>query len=147
MELEVLSSRSQNMAQPSGGRRRRRRISPYKRKLLQSKKSGSSMEPACNSSTTTAITTTTTTTTTSAHEISKIDENEDGVIDVSNEVCSTPKGQKYRIPEILSCPPAPMKKRKVVSHCLSSSQRSPISFFTNPDIELFFFFALHDISV
>uniref|UniRef100_A0A5B7C7L8 Cyclin-dependent protein kinase inhibitor SMR13 n=1 Tax=Davidia involucrata TaxID=16924 RepID=A0A5B7C7L8_DAVIN len=66
------------------------------------------------------------------------------VVDVSSSGCSTPKAQRFRIPEILTCPPAP-KKRRVVSNC--SLQRAPIAFFAPPDIELFFFFALGDISV
>ncbi|KAM0045143.1 putative cyclin-dependent protein kinase inhibitor SMR [Helianthus debilis subsp. tardiflorus] len=48
--------------------------------------------------------------------------------------CTTPKAQKHQIPEILTCPPAP-KKRKIVSSC---TLRRPISFFDPPDIELFF---------
>ncbi|KAG7950910.1 hypothetical protein I3843_13G140900 [Carya illinoinensis] len=58
--------------------------------------------------------------------------------------CSTPKAQRFRIPEMSTCPPAPKKKR-VASNC--SLQRSPIPFFAPPDLELFFFFALQDISV
>ncbi|KAI3716531.1 hypothetical protein L1987_67470 [Smallanthus sonchifolius] len=49
--------------------------------------------------------------------------------------CTTPKAQKYRIPEVLTCPPAP-KKRRIVSTC--TLRRTPISFFDPPDIELFF---------
>jgi hypothetical protein len=55
--------------------------------------------------------------------------------------CSTPKAQRFKIPEILSCPPAPMKRR-VTTKC--SSKKSPIVFFAPPDIELFFFFAFRD---
>ncbi|AES70724.1 hypothetical protein MtrunA17_Chr3g0103421 [Medicago truncatula] len=65
------------------------------------------------------------------------------VIDVSNSnnnsACSTPKGQKYRIPEISTCPPAP-KKQRVVSNC--SLRRSPLSFFVPPDLEHFFLVTL-----
>lgn len=65
------------------------------------------------------------------------------VIDVSNNnnnsACSTPKGQKYRIPEISTCPPAP-KKQRVVSNC--SLRRSPLSFFVPPDLEHFFLVTL-----
>ncbi|KAF8403813.1 hypothetical protein HHK36_011919 [Tetracentron sinense] len=71
-------------------------------------------------------------TTTSSDRLPKIDGKDDG--------CSTPKGQRFRIPEILTCPPAP-KKLRVASNC--SSHRSPITFFAPPDLELFFFFALH----
>ncbi|CAH1428938.1 unnamed protein product [Lactuca virosa] len=49
--------------------------------------------------------------------------------------CTTPKAQKYQIPEISTCPPAP-KKRRLVSSC--TLRRTPISFFDPPDIELFF---------
>lgn len=55
--------------------------------------------------------------------------------------CSTPKAQRFKIPEILSCPPAPMKRR-ATTKC--SSKKSPIVFFAPPDIELFFFFAFRD---
>lgn len=53
--------------------------------------------------------------------------------------CSTPKGQRFQIPEILSCPRAPMKRR-VLQNC--SVRRGPIAFFAPPDIELFFLYAL-----
>lgn len=57
--------------------------------------------------------------------------------------CCTPKGKRFRIPEILTCPPAP-KKRRVTPNCLT--KRSPIAYFAPPDIELFFFFAFRNIS-
>lgn len=57
--------------------------------------------------------------------------------------CCTPKGKRFRIPEMLACPPAP-KKRRVIPDCLT--KRSPIAFFAPPDIELFFFFAFGNIS-
>ncbi|KAL2332888.1 hypothetical protein Fmac_014101 [Flemingia macrophylla] len=66
------------------------------------------------------------------------------VIDVSESACSTPKGQKFMIPEISTCPPAP-KKPRVLSNC--SLRRSPLSFFTPPDLEHFFLVALRDVSV
>jgi hypothetical protein len=69
------------------------------------------------------------------------------VIDVSNcnSPCSTPKGQKFRIPEISTCPPAP-KKQRVVSNC--SLKRSPLSFFVPPDLDNFFLVTkLPDVSV
>ncbi|XVE61165.1 hypothetical protein DITRI_Ditri06bG0017900 [Diplodiscus trichospermus] len=61
--------------------------------------------------------------------------------------CSTPKGRRFRIPEILSCPPAPMKPR-VAPKLLSrrSSSAMPITFFASPDIELFFFLAFQNVS-
>ncbi|XP_022731158.1 cyclin-dependent protein kinase inhibitor SMR9-like [Durio zibethinus] len=69
----------------------------------------------------------------------------EGVDDVSaTSPCSTPKAERFRIPEIDTCPPAP-KKQRVLSNC--SLQRTPIAFFAPPDLELFFFFALRDISV
>ncbi|MBA0858182.1 hypothetical protein Goshw_022556 [Gossypium schwendimanii] len=58
--------------------------------------------------------------------------------------CSTPKAQRFRIPEMDTCPPAP-KKQRVLSNC--SLQRTPVAFFSPPDLDLFFFFALRDISV
>ncbi|GAB4835225.1 hypothetical protein Ancab_000134 [Ancistrocladus abbreviatus] len=58
--------------------------------------------------------------------------------------CSTPKGEKHRIPEIQTCPPAPRKQR-VVSSC--SLRRSPIAFFAHPDLEIFFMVALRDVKV
>ncbi|XP_021894192.1 cyclin-dependent protein kinase inhibitor SMR9-like [Carica papaya] len=64
----------------------------------------------------------------------------------SSNGCSTPKAQRFRIPAIDTCPPAPKKKR-VISNC-STLQRRPIAFFAPPDLELFFFFArIQNISV
>ncbi|KAL5744025.1 hypothetical protein ACOSQ2_027141 [Xanthoceras sorbifolium] len=63
-----------------------------------------------------------------------------------NSGCSTPKCPRFRIPEILSCPPAPMKKRVITSKLSSSKRSSPIAFFAPPDIELFFLFAFHNVS-
>ncbi|TKY47099.1 hypothetical protein E2542_SST29154 [Spatholobus suberectus] len=74
----------------------------------------------------------------------EVDTHGSEVIDVSNSACSTPKGQKFRIPEITTCPPAP-KKPRVLSNC--SLRRSPLSFFAPPDLEHFFFVALRDVSV
>ncbi|KDP22097.1 hypothetical protein JCGZ_25928 [Jatropha curcas] len=86
-----------------------------------------------------------TTTTTSSNTCLKIDGLDfEGSVDISTSSCSTPKAQKFRIPEIVTCPPAP-KKQRVISNC--SLQRRPIAFFAPPDLELFFFFALRDISV
>lgn len=55
--------------------------------------------------------------------------------EISSIGCTTPKAQKYQIPEILTCPPAP-KKRRILTSC--TLRRTPISFFDPPDIELFF---------
>ncbi|GLT96061.1 hypothetical protein SLE2022_137100 [Rubroshorea leprosula] len=50
---------------------------------------------------------------------------------------STPKGQKFRIPDMLSCPAAPMKP-KFSSKRKKSSQ---IAFYAPSEIELFFYSA------
>lgn len=65
-------------------------------------------------------------------------------VSASTSPCSTPKAERFRIPEIVSCPPAP-KKQRVNSNCLF--RRTPIAFFAPPDIELFFYFANRGISV
>ncbi|KAL2320782.1 hypothetical protein Fmac_029751 [Flemingia macrophylla] len=61
----------------------------------------------------------------------------------SSSGCATPKAKRHRIPKVLTCPQAP-KKRRVMPNC--SSNRSPIAFFASPDIELFFFSALRNVS-
>nr|AFK43069.1 unknown [Lotus japonicus] len=58
--------------------------------------------------------------------------------------CSTPKGQKFKIPEISTCPPAP-KKPRVLSN--RSLRRSPLAFFAPLDLEVFFSVALRDVPV
>ncbi|KAL7084520.1 hypothetical protein ACP275_14G228100 [Erythranthe tilingii] len=58
--------------------------------------------------------------------------------------CSTPKAERYRIPKIETCPPAP-KKRRIVTNC--SLKRTSIAFFASPDIDLFFNFALCGVPV
>lgn len=97
----------------------------------------------------TSSTTTTTTTTTKNLLLLDHDDDTSSSSSSSGSGCSTPKAQRFRIPEIVTCPPAP-KKQRVVSNC-SSLQRNPssrpIAFFAPPDLELFFFFALRDISV
>ncbi|CAL0310062.1 unnamed protein product [Lupinus luteus] len=55
---------------------------------------------------------------------------------------ATPKGKRFRIPEILTCPPAP-KKRRVISKYSAKRSRK---FFASPDIELFFFSAFRNVS-
>ncbi|XLS81968.1 hypothetical protein HN51_047799 [Arachis hypogaea] len=66
---------------------------------------------------------------------------------ISSNGCSTPKAKRFRIPEILTCPPPPKKKRVIPKF---SSNKSPISLFastTSPEeIELFFFTALKNVS-
>ncbi|MED6113229.1 hypothetical protein PIB30_068885 [Stylosanthes scabra] len=79
-------------------------------------------------------------------------EEEEEVIDVVGCCCSTPKGNKFRIPEISTCPPAPKKQRVISSSSSNCSlRRSPLSFFSPPDLDLFFFMALStsrtDVSV
>jgi len=49
--------------------------------------------------------------------------------------CCTPKAKKSRIPEMLTCPPAP-KKQRVSKNCVL--RRRQIVFFAPPEIELFF---------
>ncbi|XP_027351087.1 cyclin-dependent protein kinase inhibitor SMR9-like [Abrus precatorius] len=68
---------------------------------------------------------------------------EDNEEDFCSSGCATPKGKRFRIPEVLTCPSAP-KKRRVMPNC--SSNRPPITFFASPDIELFFFSALRNVS-
>ncbi|KAJ6948349.1 hypothetical protein NC651_002633 [Populus alba x Populus x berolinensis] len=85
-----------------------------------------------------------TTTTTSCNGCSKIDGLDFEGVDISASACSTPKAERFRIPEIQTCPPAPRKER-IISNC--SLQRRPIAFFAPPDLELFFFYAIHDVSV
>lgn len=60
-----------------------------------------------------------------------------------NDVCSTPKSEKHKIPEIVTCPPAPKKPK---NNTLNQKRR-PITFFAHPDIEKFFTFAMRDIKV
>ncbi|GKV51016.1 hypothetical protein SLEP1_g57693 [Rubroshorea leprosula] len=54
--------------------------------------------------------------------------------------CSTPKGQKFRVPEMLSCPPAPMKPQ----FCSNRKKSSQIAFYAPPEIELFFYSAFRN---
>ncbi|KAL5566655.1 hypothetical protein UlMin_030287 [Ulmus minor] len=125
---------------PSGRRRRSRRKTKTRRTL--SKKKLQTTNISSNSSSSSSI---------SSNVIdcsSKITEEveaiEDEVVSTSSG-CSTPKGKKFRIPEIETCPPAP-KKQRVISNC-TNIQRTPIAFFAPPDLELFFYFALGGISV
>lgn len=80
------------------------------------------------------------------------DENEDSSTknEGFDEGCSTPKSEKYKVPEIMTCPPAPKKPRRTVAVSVSSSKncldprRRPITFFTHPDLDKFFTFAASD---
>ncbi|GFZ13013.1 hypothetical protein Acr_23g0013980 [Actinidia rufa] len=69
------------------------------------------------------------------------DDHSNGV-DAPTSGCSTPRGHRFQIPEILTCPPAP-RKRRALPNC--SIRRTPIAFFAPPDIEHFFLFALRHI--
>ncbi|XP_058746691.1 cyclin-dependent protein kinase inhibitor SMR13-like [Vicia villosa] len=61
----------------------------------------------------------------------------------SKSICSTPKGQKFRIPEISTCPPAPKKQRQRVLSNFSLRR----TFFAPPDLEMFLCVALQDSPV
>ncbi|CAL0307336.1 unnamed protein product [Lupinus luteus] len=59
---------------------------------------------------------------------------------------STPKGQKFRIPEVSTCPPAPKKKPRILSsNC--SLRRSPLQLFAPLELEIFFSIALPEVSL
>ena len=72
----------------------------------------------------------------------EIGANGDNEEDVCSSGCVTPKAKRFRIPEVLTCPPAPKKRRVMQNY----SSKSPIAFFASPDIELFFFSALRNVS-
>ncbi|KAI4368620.1 hypothetical protein MLD38_017160 [Melastoma candidum] len=72
----------------------------------------------------------------SPDEVSCVKEEEDGG------VCSTPKGERYKIPAMGTCPPAPKKRRRP-----GFWSRGRRSFFASPEIEAFFLHALGGISV
>ncbi|CAI0377043.1 unnamed protein product [Linum tenue] len=61
--------------------------------------------------------------------------------------CSTPKGRRFRIPEPLSCPPAPMKAKSAPKNCSSRVSSSTAAFFAplEEELELFFLFAFRKI--
>ncbi|XP_019417630.1 PREDICTED: cyclin-dependent protein kinase inhibitor SMR2-like [Lupinus angustifolius] len=60
---------------------------------------------------------------------------------------STPKGQKFRIPEVSTCPPAPKKKPRLLSSNYCSLRRSPLQLFASLELEIFFSIALPEVSV
>ncbi|RRT60061.1 hypothetical protein B296_00034842 [Ensete ventricosum] len=66
-------------------------------------------------------------------------------IDIAAAGSSTPKAKTSRIPEHLSCPPAPKKRR--VTGLRWSESTPPVPFFTSPDLDLFFLYALREISL
>lgn len=123
-----------------------RTLDKQRRRTAQSRKQETTIVLPCNSSTTTN----TTASSDNNNHPSKLDGldfdsvvGDDNMTTTSTSGCSTPKAQRFRIPEILTCPPAPMKKR-VFSNCRPSR---PIAFFAPPDLELFFLFELRDVSV
>ncbi|XP_028115914.1 cyclin-dependent protein kinase inhibitor SMR9-like [Camellia sinensis] len=81
-------------------------------------------------------------TSSSSMVVDKETEEEDS--DVCGGGCCTPKAEKFRIPELLPCPPQAPKKLRLTPNC--SPQTSPISFYASPDIDLFFLFALSNNS-
>ncbi|KAJ7959755.1 Cyclin-dependent protein kinase inhibitor SMR13 [Quillaja saponaria] len=117
--------------------RKQRNTHNFKKQPLQSKETSTITMSSSSSSSSTI----------SSNNFSKKESNmgfEDTIEVSSVSACSTPKAQRFQIPEILTCPPAP-KKQRVHSNC--SLHRSPIAFFAPPDLELFFFFALGNIPV
>jgi len=80
-------------------------------------------------------------------ELKVDDTKKDIIFSSSSSGCSTPKAKRFRIPKVLTCPPAPKKRKVTPPSACSSINRSPISLFSSPDIELFFFSALNNVSV
>ncbi|CAA0805793.1 Unknown protein [Striga hermonthica] len=64
-------------------------------------------------------------------------------------ICSTPKAERFRLPETSTCPPAPKKTRRLrLKNCsLKRTGSVSVPFFESPDIDLFFYFALHGFQV
>ncbi|KAL9234780.1 hypothetical protein vseg_009608 [Gypsophila vaccaria] len=89
-------------------------------------------------------TTTTTTTTTPSSSASKKMIKRPACLNPTITIiegCTTPKSDKYKIPEIATCPPAPKKpKVSASSNCFHHNKR-PITFFVHPDLDKFFMFA------
>lgn len=83
----------------------------------------------------------------SKNKVDEKNETEEDRICSSKSGCCTPKAKRYRIPEVLTCPPAPKKRRVTPSPACSSINKSPIALFASPDIDLFFFSALKNVSV
>lgn len=128
------------------------RRAQYKRQQKQKQKQHVAQikQPKINNVEDLLPSTSSTTTTTTTKNLLLLDHDDDTSSSSSTgSGCSTPKAQRFRIPEIVTCPPAP-KKQRVVSNCFSLQRNPssrPIAFFAPPDLELFFFFALRDISV
>lgn len=68
---------------------------------------------------------------------------EGNIHESSGDGCSTPRGRRHRIPDIVTCPRAP-KKPRVSLRCSSGRK---IAFFSPPELEVFFFFALRGVLV
>ncbi|KAG6438448.1 hypothetical protein SASPL_103391 [Salvia splendens] len=64
-------------------------------------------------------------------------------VEILDSGSSTPKGERFRIPKMTSCPPAP-KKRQIRAAVSCSLRRKPV-FFASPDIDLFFYFAFRGV--
>lgn len=63
------------------------------------------------------------------------------------EVAATPKGKRYRIPQLGSCPPnINNKRRRRLAVAVADKPSSHLLFFTSPDIDLFFSSAFNHIS-
>lgn len=69
---------------------------------------------------------------------------EEDICSSDDDGCTSPKAKRFRIQEVLTCPPAPKKKRRVMPSC--SSNTSLLAFFASSDIELFFSSALRNVS-
>nr|KYP70539.1 hypothetical protein KK1_009759 [Cajanus cajan] len=111
----------------------RTRIKWQKQKLEETKQQRSMTRPSENSASSSC----------QEQGICNVEEDNKDVCS-SSSGCATPKAKRHRIQELLTCPPAP-KKRRARPNC--SSNRSQIAFFSSPDIELFFFSALRNVSV
>ncbi|MED6180699.1 hypothetical protein PIB30_012575 [Stylosanthes scabra] len=87
--------------------------------------------------TTTTTTTTTTTLPLVAVDIDDKDQKEEA--EAEEECATTPTSVESRIPKILTCPPAPKKKRKSSSKCNNFRGVAVIrEFFNPPDLETVF---------
>ncbi|KAI4385380.1 hypothetical protein MLD38_003414 [Melastoma candidum] len=70
----------------------------------------------------------------------------DGEEVTTGDGCSTPKAERYKIPVVGTCPPAP-KKRKPRCWSQGRKGRKQRPYFASPDLEAFFLHALGGISV
>lgn len=68
---------------------------------------------------------------------SGVTSDEESCTSISNgnsEECGTPKAKECRIPELLTCPPAPRKRRAISRHRPVPSE----GFFSSPELDLLF---------